>query len=121
MSTYQPYPPTQTPGYYPQPEQPQYPVMPYPQFVGRPEHPQASTVLVLGILGLVLAGVLGPVAWYMGNKAMKECATGMYVATDQLKAGRILGIIGTVFLIIEVAVVIFTLIMVFAVWQTANY
>jgi len=106
MSTYQPYVPTQTPGYYPQPEPPNYPVMPYPQPVVRPEHPQATTVLVLGILGLVFAGILGPFAWYMGNKALRECATGMYAATDQLKAGRILGIIATVLLIVGVATAI---------------
>ena len=98
MSTYEPYVPTETPGYYPQPEPPQYPVMPYPQPMGRPEHPQATAVLILGILGIPF-GILGPVAWYMGNKALRESATGMYTATDQLKVGRILGIIGTVLLI----------------------
>jgi len=101
MSTYQPYVPTGTPGYYPQSEPPNYPVMPYPQPTGRPEHPQSTTVLVLGILGIVLAGILSPIAWHMGNKALRECATGMYTAPDQLKAGRILGIVGTVLLIVN--------------------
>jgi len=110
MSTYQPYVPTDTPGYYPQPEPPNYPVMPYPQPAGRPEHPQSTTVLVLGILGIVIAGILGPIAWYMGNKAMQECATGMYTASDQLKAGRVLGIISTVLLIVEVIAVIIALV-----------
>ena len=110
MSTYEPYVPTETPGYYPQPEPPQYPVMPYPMPIGRPDHPQETAVFVLGILGVIFAGILGPIAWIMGNKALKDCAAGMYTATDQLKAGRVLGIVGTVLLIVEVIAVIIVLI-----------
>jgi len=109
MSTYQPYPPTQNPnpGYAPLPQAPMYPPVPYPQQMGgRPPHPQETAVLVLGILGIVVAGILGPIAWYMGNKALRECASGMYIATDQLKVGRILGIVGTILLIIAVVAVI---------------
>jgi len=74
--------------------------------MARPEHPQATTVLILGILGLVVAGVLGPVAWFMGNKAIKECEAGTYTRTGPLTAGRILGIIGTILLIVSVVVII---------------
>ena len=35
---------------------------------GYPEGSQAVTALVVGILGLVLCQVLGPVAWYLGNQ-----------------------------------------------------
>lgn len=119
MSTYQPHPPTQNPYPYPPQysQQPAgatqlYPPMQYPQqlVMGRPEHPQATTVLVLGILGFVVAGVLGPVAWYMGNKALKECETGMYAVTDQLRVGRVLGIVCTILLIVNAAVAIFCVI-----------
>ncbi|MDR2973648.1 MAG: hypothetical protein LBV00_02885 [Propionibacteriaceae bacterium] len=84
-----------------------YPTMPYPGVMPgqRPEHPQATTVLVLGILSFIVAGVLGPVAWYMGNKAMRECAAGMYTASDQLKVGRVLGIVATVLLGIGVVAI----------------
>ena len=121
MSTYQPYVPTETPGYYPQSEPQQYPVMPYQQPMGRPEHPQATTILILGILGIVAAGILGPIAWYMGNKAMRECASGMYAVTDQLKAGRILGIIGTVLLIVGAVGAIIALVAFFLFVQTVVY
>ena len=34
------------------------------------EHPQGTTILVLGILSLVVCGILGPIAWSMGSKAL---------------------------------------------------
>jgi len=58
------------------------------------------TVLVLGILSLVVMGVLGPVAWVLGNKAKRECDAGVYRMTDSLSVGRILGIIASVLLIV---------------------
>jgi len=73
---------------------------------GRPEHPRAMTVLVLGILSLVGLGFLGPFAWYMGNKAQKECAAGLYALTDPLRIGRILGMVGTGLLIVTPVMVV---------------
>ena len=126
MSSYQPYQSPQ-PGPYPpqsgpnppQPGQPQmygappgptgqpYPNMPYPP--GSGEHPSATVILVLGILGF-FTGVTGIIAWVMGNKAKKECDSGRYVMTGSLKAGRILGIITTCWLIFWVAIsIIFTI------------
>ncbi len=69
-----------------------------------PKHPQATTVLVLGILGLVLCQVLSPFAWSMGNKAQKEIQAnpGAYSGDGEVNAGRILGIIGTALLGIAV-------------------
>lgn len=65
-----------------------------------PKHPDATTVLVLGILGLVLCGVLAPFAWVMGNKALREIDAnpGRVDGRSEVNAGRILGIIGTVLL-----------------------
>lgn len=111
----------QAPGYIPTPEygqagqyesvgqMPVYPPMLYPQMMVRPEHPQATTVLVLGILGFVTSGLTGPFAWAIGNKALKECDSGMYRVTDQLTVGRILGIVTSILLIVGVAVTIFIL------------
>ena len=61
-------------------------------------HPHTGAVLVLGILGLVLCGLLAPVAWVMGSRAEREVASapGRYSSTGTLKAGKILGIVGTV-------------------------
>ena len=39
---------------------------------GTTQHPQGTTILVLGILSLVVCGILGPFAWSMGNKALRE-------------------------------------------------
>ena len=36
------------------------------------DHPQGTTILVLGILGLVSCQILGVVAWVMGNNALRE-------------------------------------------------
>ena len=75
---------------------------PEPVFLGRPEHPQATGILVLGILSLVVAGILGPFAWHLGNKAIKECEVGAYTMSDKIKVGRILGIIATIILLVGV-------------------
>lgn len=93
------------------------PAAPYPGYGSAPtmspgyatgaqaEHPQGTTVLVLGILGLVCCSLLAPVAWYMGQKTLKEidASPTTYTNRQTVNIGRILGIIGTV-LVIAVAV-----------------
>lgn len=61
------------------------------------EHPQGTTVLILGILGFFVA-VTAPFAWYLGSKAMKEVrASGTtYSNEQQLNIGRILGMVFTI-------------------------
>jgi hypothetical protein len=68
------------------------------------DHPQGTLILVLGIAGFLVAGVISPVAWILGSRARKEIrATGSHPANEQLiVVGRILGIIGTVLLILGV-------------------
>lgn len=72
----------------------------YPGGPAGVEHPQGTIVLVLGILGLVMCQILGPVAWVMGNRAMAEidAAPGRYSNRGAVNAGRICGIVGTVLL-----------------------
>jgi len=102
--------------------QPYYQPMPYPpQMMGRPEHPHATTVLILGILGICLAGILGPVAWIMGNNAIKECQSGLYALTDQLKIGRILGIIATIMLIVWGVLLVAYFVFILAVFSSFRY
>ncbi|GIV06064.1 MAG: hypothetical protein KatS3mg016_1639 [Fimbriimonadales bacterium] len=62
----------------------------------------ATLILVLGILSIVCLPILGPVAWIMGNNALKELDQGFGDpnARGLVVAGRILGIIGTVLLIL---------------------
>jgi uncharacterized membrane protein YjgN (DUF898 family) len=56
---------------------------------------RSTTVLVLGILGLVLCQILAPIAWVMGNKVRDEAVAMGRVEPGNNKAGRICGIIGT--------------------------
>ena len=71
-----------------------------------PRHPQATIVLVLGILGIVACGVLAPIAWYLGSKAMTEINANpaAYSGQSEVNTGRILGIVGTALLALAVIV-----------------
>ncbi len=61
--------------------------------------------MVLGILSIVCCQIVGPVAWIMGNKALKEidAAPGYYSNRGSVQAGRIIGIVATVLLILVIA------------------
>lgn len=65
-----------------------------------PEKTQATTALVLGILGIVVCGILAPFAWNMGQTEMRAIDEGRRPPENRstANAGRILGIIGTVLL-----------------------
>jgi len=74
------------------------------------EHPNGTTILVLGILSLVVCGLLGPVAWSMGNNAVREMNANQaveYRNRGNVTAGRVCGIIGSVLLAIQVLFFIF--------------
>ena len=103
--------------YQQQPYQQQpYPQQPYgqpaygqqPYYQGRPNHPNATTSMVLGIVGLVLGMSCGvgflasPFAWVLGAKAVREidAAPHAYDGRGQAQAGKILGIVGTVLLVL---------------------
>lgn len=76
------------------------------------DHPQGTTILVLGILSLICCGLLGPVAWIMGNSAIKEIDANpsAYSNRGSVQAGRIIGIIATVLLILGIAFYAFAII-----------
>lgn len=80
--------------------EPQFPT----QSGAYPEESQATTVLVLGILSVVLCQILGPFAWSMGSKELAAISAGRRNPENRstANAGRILGIVGTAFLIIGV-------------------
>lgn len=74
---------------------------------GTRDHPQGTTILVLGILSLVLCGILGPVAWAMGNTARNEMAAQPGVTwtnAGNVTAGRICGMVATGFLALGVLI-----------------
>jgi hypothetical protein len=59
-----------------------------------------TLILVLGILSLVCLPILGPVAWIMGNNAINAGVDESQRGT--VNAGRICGIIGTVFMVLSI-------------------
>lgn len=71
------------------------------------DHPQATTIFVLGLLSIVMMPILGIVALVMGKKARAEVQAGTYRDSSMLNAGWIMGIIGT--LLLALGVVIFTI------------
>lgn len=84
----------------PQQPPPSGPVPGHPFGMEPPDHPQAMTVLILGILGLSMVPFTAPFAWYMGTQALREidAQPGRYGRRDWVHIGRILGIVGTVVL-----------------------
>jgi hypothetical protein len=62
-----------------------------------PDHPQAATVLVLGILGAATFGLLAPVAWAMGSRVVREIddSRGYLGGRGPAQAGRVLGMVST--------------------------
>jgi hypothetical protein len=80
-----------------------------------PTHPTATTSMVLAIVGLVsilvCAGallVVSPVAWVLGAKAVREidASPGRYAGRDRAMAGKVMGIIGTVLLVLGILLVV---------------
>lgn len=104
-------PPTQYggPSYGQQPgpgQQPPYGQQPYGYGVPAyaPKHPSATMAMVLGILGLVLCSVAAPFAWWIGAKAVREIdqSGGQYAGRGEALAGKIMGIIGSVLMILGI-------------------
>src|SRR5262245_16297664 len=63
---------------------------------------QATTSLILGIVGIVCCGLAAPFAWFMGHKELQLIAAGQSPVAGQglAQAGKILGIIGCVLMIL---------------------
>jgi hypothetical protein len=70
-------------------------------------HPQATTVLVLGIVALVACQAAGPFAWIMGNRVVAEigAAGGRLGGQTEANIGRILGIVATALLAASVLLI----------------
>jgi hypothetical protein len=79
-----------------------------------PDHPRATTSLVLGILGVVVCQVIAPFAWVMGRKTVAEidASHGAVGGRGAAQAGYILGIVGTVLLGLGVLLVVFYIVVV---------
>jgi uncharacterized iron-regulated membrane protein len=70
---------------------------------------KGTIALVLGIIGIVCCGLLGPVAWILGRQELNAIAAGQSPASGEgvAKAGMILGIIATVLLAFGLLWVVF--------------
>jgi Domain of unknown function (DUF4190) len=73
-----------------------------------PNHPQATTIMVLGILSLTCCSLCGPFAWVMGHRALREirASGGTIGGHGQVMAGYVCGIIGTVLLVVSLVLVV---------------
>jgi hypothetical protein len=91
--------------------------VPYGQSYGAPtqEHPQGTMIFVLGIVG-IFVGVCAPIAWYLGNKTLREITTSgaSYSNVSQIRTGRMLGKVFTIIYIVFVVLYIIALILIFA-------
>ncbi|WP_082530434.1 hypothetical protein [Aeromicrobium sp. Root344] len=79
-----------------------------PPYYVPPKHPQATTAMVLGILSVAVCGLLAPIAWSIGGKAVKEIDAnpGAYSGRGEANAGKILGIVGSCLLIVGLVALI---------------
>ncbi len=80
--------------------------------IGQPiEHPNATAVLFLGAISVLCCGITGPVAWALGRRALDQIeeSGGAYGGRAQVLVGYVLGVIGTILMI--VMAVLFLLIM----------
>jgi hypothetical protein len=69
-----------------------------------PKHPDAVTVLVLGVIAVAALPLTGPFAWLIGARARREIDEnpGRWSGQDEIKVGYVLGIVGTVLLALAV-------------------
>lgn len=73
-----------------------------------PEHPRATLVLVLGIIGMMFCQFCAPFAWVMGRRALDEidASGGSVGGRSNVLVGYVLGIIGSAFLILAALAII---------------
>lgn len=90
--------------------------MTFPTAASYPEQSQATTILVMGILGLICCAPLGIAAWIMGNKEVEAIDAGRRNPENRgtANAGRIIGIVATALFGIGILVFIASLIFGFA-------
>ena len=75
-----------------------------PPYYVPPKHPQAVTAMVLGILGIAVCGILAPIAWSIGGKAVREIDANpsAYSGRSEANAGKIMGIVGTCLIVLGI-------------------
>lgn len=88
----------------------------YSQPAGQnPFESRATTILVLGIVGLVVCPILAPIAWVMGNGVRRDAAAAGWPEPGTAKAGRILGMVYTLIWVVVIVIsIILTLVLALA-------
>jgi len=66
------------------------------------DHSKATVIFVLGLLGVITCPLMGPFALLMGNKYKAECAEAGEPMEGMGTAGWVMGIVGTVLLVVQV-------------------
>lgn len=93
-----------------------------------PEHPSATTSMVLGLIGLVgilvcggLTLVISPFAWVIGGRALREIDANpaAYSGREMASAGRIMGIVGTGLLALGLVIALAILVLILGVATTS--
>ena len=107
---------------------PGYP--PYGAFAPpRPDHPQSTLSMILGLVGLVgalmfcgLPLVVSPFAWALGRNALKdiEASQGRLGGESQARAGMIMGIIGTVLAVLALVGILIIIVVAIAGSDTSS-
>ena len=92
-------------------KQPGYGVNPYQQPVYGyvpPNHPQATTALILGIVGLALCPFVGIAGFVLGGRVRREidAAPGQWGGRGLATAGWVLGIISIVYAALVLAYIV---------------
>lgn len=83
----------------------------------QPEAPNAMLIFLLGLFGVIFLQILSPVAWYLGAKSRREIKAqppNTFRSEGLVTAGWILGIIGTILMIL--AIVFIILMFAFLLW-----
>lgn len=104
---------TNTPGDGPQ-QPPGPPGYPGPPSYRLPDHPDATKAMVIGLIALVggftcyLPLALGPWAWVVGRRVVKEidAQPGRYEGRGQAQAGFVMGVIATALLLLGVLLIL---------------
>jgi hypothetical protein len=72
-----------------------------PPGVPKPDENGVSA-LVVGLIGWMFCGLLSPIAWSMGSAYEASCRSRGLEPSGAGKAGKILGIVGTMFLLVTI-------------------
>jgi hypothetical protein len=84
-----------------------YPYSPHSAYPALREHPEGTTILILGVLGFVVFPC-GIIAWYLGSKAMKQIQAGgiRYSNESNITTGKILGMVTSIIGMVAVGLVL---------------